>query len=99
MENMIFLKFDYNFASLSSLKRHKSEIHERKKPLNCPLCYATLGTKSALKTHISSIHEGKKFICYYCDNYYKSKNGLNYHISSVHEVGIANSIVQENVPL
>ena len=44
----------------SPLNKHKSSVHERKKPYTCQDCNACFYKKADLNEHISSIHTDKK---------------------------------------
>ena len=49
-----------NFATLSSKRRHVSDVHEGKKPYKCKFCDYSCARKGVLERHIESVHEKKK---------------------------------------
>ena len=58
------------------LTRHTSEVHERKKSLQCKICDRSYTRKQKLNAHIEAIHEEKKLDCKLCGAKYGSNNNL-----------------------
>ena len=84
------------FVLKATLKRHISQVHEKKQPVQCPFCPTVLNFKHNLKRHIALVHEKSKlfkceenkpkpFKCSLCDSSLGSRGALKLHIDSVHE--------------
>ena len=74
------------FVTNATLKRHISQVHEKKQPVQCPLCPTVLNFKHNLKRHIALVHEKSKlFKCDLCGSRFSQISSLKTHISAVHE--------------
>ena len=74
------------FGTKATLKRHISQVHEKKQPVQCPFCPTVLNFKHNLKRHIALVHErSKPFQCLACPKKFGTKMELKRHISAVHE--------------
>ena len=67
------------FALKQGLKRHITNVHEKRKPFKCDSCDYTCSLKQSLERHTSSAHEKRTFFCSVCNeeftrNYVRTKH-------------------------
>ena len=73
------------FATISHLKTHIENVHEKKKQ-SCSICQAQFAGKQNLNRHIATIHEGKRpHKCHICNSTFKQSYDLKVHVAFVHE--------------
>ncbi|XP_050423549.1 zinc finger protein 235-like [Adelges cooleyi] len=73
-----------NFATMSSLRRHKRLVHQKNVMFRCDLCDYTTMQPSNLKYHKSS-HTAQTYVCHLCGRTFKNQFLYNHH-AEVHEM-------------
>ena len=71
------------------MKNHVAEVHEGKKPHQCPFCELSFGQKKTMQNHIDVKHQdGKKpYKCDFCNATFAAKRYLTTHIKTHYRNG------------
>ena len=77
----------YVSHTMSRVKLHKQEVHEKKSEYVCHLCAKILSRKSKLKDHMNWVHgEGeKRHKCDTCNMAFPNSTSLKEHFEKIHD--------------
>ena len=73
------------FGQKSTLTRHVSTVHEKRRDHVCPYCPKAFGQKSTLTKHVSTVHEKRRdHACPHCPKAFGRVDNLRRHVRSQH---------------
>ena len=76
-----------SFSQSSTLQRHKRQVHDNRRPYDCPYCGKLFKTNSQLKLHVR-IHTGAKpHSCKHCSQRFTYSYQLKTHLLKSHNEG------------
>ena len=95
-------KYTFRFSFKTLLKKHKSEIHDKKGNIKCTLCQEKFITKQDRQKHVRKFHSSTKSLvkiqkpiqCELCLIIFKQEKSLNSHVVS-HTIELRNNMWPE----
>jgi uncharacterized Zn-finger protein len=62
-----------------------SQVHEKQKSFECPVCKKVFGSTSYLRLHREAVHDGVRYPCLTCGKEFTQKGNMQKHVRTVHE--------------